>query len=113
MKRFDVFVLASHMEGLGSTILDAMALGLPIVATKAGGIPEMLRHRETALLVPPRDPQQLSRAILELLGDHTLRTYLGQNARRQVERFSLDNMVEGNLRVYANLIEMSKPRARG
>jgi glycosyltransferase involved in cell wall biosynthesis len=114
LKRFDLFVLASQMEGLGSSILDAMALGLPIVATKTGGIPEMLSHGETALMVPPRDPHQLSQAILKLVGSRALRRQLGQNARHAVKRFSLDNMVEGNLRVYFNLLKKKlKTEGRG
>jgi len=57
----DLFVLSSRMEGLGSSIMDAMASRLPVVATQAGGIPEVVIHRETGLLVPPQNPQAMAK----------------------------------------------------
>jgi glycosyltransferase involved in cell wall biosynthesis len=68
----DLFVLSSHHEGMGSSLLDAMASRLPVVATRAGGIPEVVEDRETGLLVPPRDPAALAQAILELYRDREL-----------------------------------------
>jgi glycosyltransferase involved in cell wall biosynthesis len=58
----DVFVLPSHREGSPNVVRESIAAGTPIVATRAVGVPEMLRDRETALLVPPRDPQALAAA---------------------------------------------------
>src|SRR6185437_13169015 len=72
-KAFDLFVMSSVTEGLGSSLLDAMACGKAIVATTAGGIPEAVVDRETGLLVPPRDPEAMARAIVALLTDERAR----------------------------------------
>ena len=68
-KAFDIFVMSSVTEGLGTSLLDAMACGKPIVATTAGGIPEVVLDGETGLLVPPRDHQAMADAIVRLLKD--------------------------------------------
>lgn len=100
-KAFDIFVLSSVTEGLGTSLLDAMACGKPIVATTAGGIPEVVEEGVTGLLVPPRDPQGLADALLTLLEDAALRSSLGAAGRRSViERFSAERMVQDTLRVY-------------
>ena len=69
MKSADLFVMSSVTEGLGSAVLDAMAMGLAVVATRAGGIPEAVVHGETGLLVPPGEPAPLAQAIVRLLKD--------------------------------------------
>lgn len=81
-----VLVLPSHTEGLPLVLLEAMALGLPIVATRVGGIPDLLTHEETALLVPAHDPAALAAALDRLLGDAALRQRLAANAARVVAR---------------------------
>ena len=63
-KAFDVFVMSSVTEGLGTSLLDAMACGKPVVATRVGGIPEVVVDDETGLLVPPRDPPAMAAAIV-------------------------------------------------
>ena len=68
-KAFDVFVMSSVTEGLGTSLLDAMACARPIVATNVGGIPEVVVDGETGFLVPPRDPAALAAAIVRLLAD--------------------------------------------
>jgi glycosyltransferase involved in cell wall biosynthesis len=99
---FSVFCLSSHLEGLGTSLLDAMAFGLPIVATAAGGIPEAVEDRVTGRLVPPRDPRALAEALAEALADAGRRTAWGAAGRlRYLERFSADRMVEETLRVVA------------
>ena len=82
----DLFVLSSHHEGMGSSLLDAMASRLPVVATRAGGIPEVVEDRETGLLVPPRDPAALARAILELYRDRELAGRLAGRGLEVVHR---------------------------
>ncbi|MFO7660581.1 MAG: glycosyltransferase, partial [Candidatus Cloacimonadaceae bacterium] len=67
LKAFDIFVLASKKEGLGTSVLDAMSVGSPIVATRAGGIPEMIKDKENGLLVNTGDSDALSQAVLHLL----------------------------------------------
>jgi glycosyltransferase involved in cell wall biosynthesis len=101
LKGFDLFVMSSVTEGLGSALLDAMAAERPIVATKAGGIPEVITDGETGLLVPPRDSRALAAGVLALLRDPGRRARLARTAHvRVAERFSVDRMVDGTLGVY-------------
>ncbi len=101
LSSLDLFVLSSHLEGMGSSILDAMASRLPVVATKVGGIPEVVIHGETGLLVPPRDPSALARAILMLYSDKTLASRLGQKGYELVHRkFSAEAMADKVVRLY-------------
>lgn len=104
LKALDVFVMPSHMEGLGTSVLDAMAAGAPVVGTEAGGMTEMLRHGENGLVCPIRDAKALAGAILELLGDRRRARRLAEQARHDVvERFSKEAMVEKTLAVYLAL----------
>ncbi len=101
---FDVFCLSSAMEGLGTSLLDAMCAARPIVATSAGGIPEAVEDGVTGLLVPPRDPEALADALVALLRDSARREALGRDGRRRfLERFTVDRMVEGTLAAYAEV----------
>jgi glycosyltransferase involved in cell wall biosynthesis len=101
---FDVFCLSSHLEGLGTSLLDAMAFARPIVATAAGGIPDAVVDGLTGRLVPVRDPESLAAALLELLGDPERRAQMGDRGRRRfLEHFTLERMVEDTLGVYAEL----------
>ena len=103
-KGFDLLVLSSITEGLGTTLLDAMALGRPIVATRTGGIPEVVVDAETGILVPPRDAQTLATAIVDLLRDPERRARFGTAARaRARERFSAEQMVRRTLDAYGRL----------
>lgn len=100
-KGFDIFVMSSVSEGLGTSALDAMACGRPVVATEVGGLPEVVDHRETGLLVSARDPVSLAEALIELLQDRSLRErYGGAALERAHERFSADRMVEETVEVY-------------
>jgi len=102
---FTLFCLSSHMEGLGTSLLDAMAFGLPIVATKAGGIPEAVEDGVTGRIVPARDPSRLAEALIELLEDSERRATMGRAGRAAFEqRFIVDRMVENTLNVYGELI---------
>jgi glycosyltransferase involved in cell wall biosynthesis len=100
-KSFDIFVMSSITEGLGSSMLDAMACGIPVVGTRAGGIPEAIEHDRTGLLVRPHHADELAAAIVTLLKDTALRARLGAAGRRHVEaEFSVEKMVERTLDVY-------------
>jgi L-malate glycosyltransferase len=100
-KVFDVFVMSSVTEGLGTSLLDAMACAKPVVATRAGGIPEVVEDGLTGLLVPTRDPEKMAAAIVRLLNDAALRRQMGEAALLSVrERFSVERMVLDTLRVY-------------
>ena len=101
---FDVFCLSSHLEGLGTSLLDAMAFGRPVVATAAGGIPEAVVDGVTGRLVPVGDPGALATALLEVIADPARGREMGAAGRRRfLERFTDDRMVENTLRVYAEL----------
>ncbi len=101
LRALDAFVLSSKLEGLGTSVLDAMACGLPVVATSGGGIPEMITDGETGLLSPPEDPAALARNIVRAFRDRDAARRMGEKARARVmERFTVDRMVEGNLAVY-------------
>ena len=100
-KAFDIFVMSSVTEGLGTSILDAMACGKPVVATTAGGIPEVVRDGGTGLLVPPRDHEAMAAAIVKLLRDEPLRRRMGAAGLSLANaRFGADRMVRETLRVY-------------
>lgn len=104
-KTFDVFVMSSHMEGLCTSILDAMTCGVPVVATEAGGIPEIVKNEQNGLVVPVRDPESLGRAVLKILADQDRATRFAQTGRKTVgENFTIDTMTEGNLAIYREFI---------
>ena len=101
MKSFDLFVMSSVTEGLGSAVLEAMACGRAVVGTRAGGIPEAVVEGETGLLVPPHDDAAMAEAIVSLLSDAGRRERFGRAGRARVEaEFSIDRMVEHTLAVY-------------
>jgi glycosyltransferase involved in cell wall biosynthesis len=83
--RAALFALSSAEEGISLALLEAMARGLPTVATRVGGNPEVVRDGETGLLVPPRDPDALARAMLRVLGDPEAARKLGEVGRQRVE----------------------------
>lgn len=104
LKAFDVFVMSSVTEGLGTSILDAMACAKPVVATCAGGIPEVVADAQTGFLVPVRDPRALADRLVTLLTRPDLRDAFGRAGRRRVEeRFSAERMVAETLAVYQRL----------
>jgi glycosyltransferase involved in cell wall biosynthesis len=100
-KGFDIFVMSSVTEGLGTSLLDAMACGRPIVATTAGGMPEVVRDGVTGIFVAPRDHQAMADAIVKLLKDEALRKRMGEAGLSLAHaRFSAERMVRDTLRVY-------------
>jgi glycosyltransferase involved in cell wall biosynthesis len=104
MKSGDLFVMSSVTEGLGSAVLDAMAMGQAVVGTRAGGIPEAVVHEETGLLVEPGDAKALAAAMARLLKDPALRRSFGDAGRQRVaEHFGVDRLVEGTLAAYEKL----------
>lgn len=101
----DIFVLASRSEGMPMSVLEAMAAGVPVVATAVGGVPELVVEGETGLLVPPGDGSALAQAIERLLDDADLRRRLGEAGRRRVETtFSLRNWQSAHLELYTELL---------
>jgi glycosyltransferase involved in cell wall biosynthesis len=101
IKGFDLFVMSSVTEGLGTSLLDAMACARPIVATRAGGIPEIVEHGVNGLLVEPRDHHGMAAAIVRMLKDEPLRRRMGDAGFARVqERFTVERMLAGTLAVY-------------
>jgi len=104
IKGFDLFVLSSETEGLGTSLLDAMAAAKACIGTRAGGIPEAVAHGETGLIVPTHDPAALAQAIVQLLQDEPRRRRMGEAGRaRATEKFSVERMVEATLAAYGRI----------
>lgn len=100
-----VFILASHWEGLPLSILEAMQAGLPVVATDVGGVSEALVDRETGFLVSCGDVSALKDRIAQLLEDEALRARMGQAGRRRYDQlFTLERMVGKTLAVYRSVL---------
>lgn len=101
MSTFDIFVLPSLWEGFGIVLLEAMALGKPVIGTNVGGIPEVIDNGLNGFLVEPRNSQQLAERILELLRNAALRNRMGQNGIQKVQlRFSIERVVKEIEKVY-------------
>ena len=101
IKGFDLFVMSSVTEGLGTSLLDAMACSRASVATRAGGIPELVQAGRTGVLVEPRDHAAMAREIVRLLKDDGLRRQMGEAARTRVaERFTVERMIAETAAVY-------------
>lgn len=116
LSEMSISVLPSLSEGLSNELLEAMAAGVPVVATRVGGTPEAVEHGETGLLVPPSDPQGLAAAIARLLEDPELAAHLGAAGRQLVRgRFSMDRMVHATEQLYLDLLvqKAARPGWRG
>lgn len=102
---FDLFVSSSHLEGLGTSIIDAIMAGLPVVATAAGGVPEIVIDGQTGRLVPPRAPERLAEAVIHVCNQTEETARMKQAALVHVEaHFSARAMVEGVRGVYRELL---------
>jgi glycosyltransferase involved in cell wall biosynthesis len=99
----DLYVMSSREEGLGTSVLDAMARGIPVASTSAGGLPEMLQQG-AGILVPPRNAEALAGAVQRILSDADLRRSLVERASRAVERFSADRMAAEVRSVYRSCV---------
>jgi len=102
---FDLFVFPSRQEGLGTSLLDAMSMSLPIVATHSGGIPEIVTDQLNGLLVEPAQPKQLANGIVHLLNHpEEARSYGLAGRNRVINDYTMDRMVQGNLAIYRKLL---------
>jgi len=110
---FDLFVSSSHLEGLGTGILDAMLAGVPVVAAAAGGVPESVLDGRTGRLAPPRDAAALAGAMVRAIEQPEESRVMAEAARRHVEtHFSARAMAEGTLAVYRKLCALPLPKGR-
>jgi glycosyltransferase involved in cell wall biosynthesis len=104
--RFDLFVLPSWNEGISCTIQEAMTSGLPVIASRVGGNPELINDGETGLLVSAGDEDELHAALVSLLDAPERRRTLGENARREaLRRFGIDAMVARYDELYSTLFQ--------
>ena len=110
LKGLDLFVLPTLQEALGTSILEASAMGKAVVASGVGGVPEAVRDGVTGLLVAPEDPVGIKAAVVRLLKDESLRGEMGLNGRRMVvEGYSIDMMAE---RMFSLYNELTKGKGR-
>jgi glycosyltransferase involved in cell wall biosynthesis len=101
LSEVDIFVISSLREGTTTTAIEAMAAGLPVVATNVGGIPEVVMDEETGILVEPAEAGELAEAIARLVEDRDLRFRMGRNGRTRAEReFGLEKTAFAFRRAY-------------
>jgi glycosyltransferase involved in cell wall biosynthesis len=100
---FDLFAMSSLHEGLSIALIEAMALGKPVVVTRVGGLPEVVEDGKDGILVPPSDPRTLAARITELFGDPALRERLGQAARLRARAFDVRASVRRTEEAYEGL----------
>lgn len=104
----DVFVLPSLQQGIGTIMLDAMAMGRPVIATKVGGVYQAVHDNETGLLAPPSNSEALAERIIELLDNHEKAHAIGHAARELVERdFGVEGMIDKTAAVYHEILDGS------
>jgi len=104
MSTFDVFVLPSLNEGMGRVLVEAMALGKPIVASDIGGIPNLVVNGENGYLVPVGDVETLAVKIITLLDDPGKREKMGNAGQRYADKYSLEEMMKKIERLYRELL---------
>jgi glycosyltransferase involved in cell wall biosynthesis len=110
---FDCFVLSSYLEGLCTSIMDAQALGVPVVATRTGGVPELVTDGSTGLLVPPRRPERIAEAVLRMLGDDDLRAKCVWEARDTVRTHDYRRMVRETVDAYHRVLGVKEETVSG
>ncbi|MCK4387096.1 MAG: glycosyltransferase family 4 protein [Candidatus Pacebacteria bacterium] len=101
LKAFDIFILPSIKEGFPFVLLEAGGAGLPVIATKVGGVPEIIDNMNSGILVEPKQTEELATALKKLIQDENLRKEFGENLQRKIkENFSFEKMFEETLGVY-------------
>jgi glycosyltransferase involved in cell wall biosynthesis len=106
MPLFDVFVLPSLNEGMGRVLVEAMAAGRPVVASRVGGIPDLVRHGESGFLVEPRDDEAIAASISLLLGNPCKAERMGAHGRLRCSEFGLSAMIARLDELYRDIITM-------
>jgi glycosyltransferase involved in cell wall biosynthesis len=111
LSAFDLFIMPSLQEGLCTSLLDALAAGLPIIGSDTGGIPEIIEDGVTGLLAPPGNPRGLAATISRLLDDPARALGLLAAGREKLARFGADAMVDGTIAVYRELLAAAQRRS--
>lgn len=109
LSEIDVLVHPARKEGLGSVILEAMAAGKPVIATRVGGIPEIVTHEHNGLLIAPESPEAIQDAITRLLSDRQLLERLGHNATATAKAFDRTSMAKRYMETYLELAGATQP----
>jgi glycosyltransferase involved in cell wall biosynthesis len=105
LNALDIFVLSSHFEGFPNAIMEAMAAGLPVVASRVGGVPELVAHNITGLLVSPGNAEDLAESVLSLLEDQERATEMGLRGRQRIESsYTIENLVAQTEAVYNQVL---------
>ena len=108
LAQLDILALPSLQEPFGKIVIEAMAMETPVIASRVGGVPEIVADGETGLLVPPQDPAALKRALARLIADAALRERMGKAGRQRVEAcFSLERNVQATQAMYSELLAMA------
>jgi glycosyltransferase involved in cell wall biosynthesis len=113
LSTFDVFVSSARWEGLPRTLPQAMAAGLPVVATEVGGVGDAIRDGENGFLVPPGNPGALAQCVLRLLEAPALRERMGVEGRRRAPEFGADRMIAGVSALYRHLLRRRREASPG
>jgi glycosyltransferase involved in cell wall biosynthesis len=110
----DIFVHTPVWEGLGVAVIEALAAGLPVVASRAGGIPEIITDRETGLLIPTQDSSALCNALLQCLRHPDWAKTLGAHGQSKVRtHFDIETTARANEALYYELLAVRRERQRG
>jgi glycosyltransferase involved in cell wall biosynthesis len=105
LRHFDIFVLPSLWEGIPLAMLEAMAMGLPVIASNVGGIPEVIQKPDFGLLVPPKDPNAMANEMIKLLNNQHLRKKIGECGKKHVvDNFSIDSTVDNLDQLYKKVL---------
>ena len=100
----DIFILPSKYEGMPMSLIEAMGVGLPIVASDVGGIPNMIKNEEEGLLIEPT-VEQLKKAICRLIDNKELRTKIGKGAYKKSSEYSAERMTESYFELYQRIMK--------
>ncbi|MEX0965768.1 MAG: glycosyltransferase family 4 protein [Bacteroidia bacterium] len=104
LQSLDIFLVTSQTEGLGTSVLDAFAAGVPVVGTRAGGIPELVAHEQTGLLAEVQDHEGLAAQVLRLINDKPLRENIRRQALQKVQQFSKEQTAHKTLEIYRQVV---------
>lgn len=100
----DIFVMPSRIENASISLMEALASGIPIVASNVGGIPHILNYGEYGILVEPENPEDLANGIIKLIGDPVLRKELSEKGRKRAQEYSWDEITKKTIELYQSLV---------